>query len=433
MRVALYARVSTEEQAKHGISIEEQIEDLRKWADANGHLIVGEYPDKGVSARKMPSKRPMLQELLQDIPAKKIELIAFIRLDRWSRNVKGYYQVQDVLDKYGVAWVAIFEQYETLTSQGRFVTNLMLSISEAEADRTGEKIKTALAYKVDKGEYIGGAFPYGYIPEGKALVPDPEKADTVRELFQRYLAGESYYQLAAYMDGITGKRWQFRYIRRILCNRIYIGEFHDNLSFCEPIIDKATFDAVQARIGARAVRHNPTGRVYIFSGLLRCECCNTMLSGWTRRDVVYYRCGEALQYRRCEHTKSIREDVLELWLLEHIADELDAYTAKYTVKAKNKQPRDDAAVKRKLDRLKDLYLDELITKEQYKADREKLLAQLDTQKPTQPMPDEIKKQFSGDFRSVYSSLSRQQKAAFWKGTIDTIFLDAENKPRIIFR
>ena len=433
MRVALYARVSTEEQVKHGISIDAQVAALHKWAEDNDHEIIGEYIDNGVSARKSPSKRPELQRLLLDFPAKRTELVAFVRLDRWTRNVKGYYQVQDVLDKYKVSWVAIQEDYETVTASGRMKVNIMLSVAENEADRTSERIKTALAYKVDKGEYIGGAFPYGYIPDGKSLVPDPEKADTIRELFQRYLAGESYYQLAAYMDGITGKRWQFRYIRRILCNRIYIGEFHDNLTFCEPIIDKSTFDAVQARIGARAVRHNPTGRVYIFSGLLRCECCNTMLSGWTRRDIVYYRCGEALQYRRCEHTRSIREDVLELWLLEHIADEIDAYTAKYTVKAKNKQPRDDAAVKRKLDRLKDLYLDELITKEQYKADREKLLAQLDAQKPTQTMYDDIKKQFSGDFRSVYSSLSRQQKAAFWKGTIDTIFLDAENKPRIIFR
>ena len=161
MRVALYARVSTEEQVRRGISIEAQLAALEDWAKREGHAVVDRYVDNGISARKPPSKRPELQRLLRDLPERKIELVAFCKLDRWTRNVKGYYQVQDVLDRHKVAWIAIHEDYETLTASGRMKVNIMLSVAENEADRTSERIKAVFDHKVALGQPITNALPLG--------------------------------------------------------------------------------------------------------------------------------------------------------------------------------------------------------------------------------------------------------------------------------
>ena len=435
MRVALYERVSTEEQARHGISIEAQSAALHKWAAINGHEIVGEYVDNGVSARKMPSKRPALQRLLNDITAKKVALIAFCKLDRWTRNVKGYYQVQDILDQHKVAWIAIQEDYETITASGRFKVNIMLSVAENEADRTSERIKTVFEHKIEKGEIAGGKPSFGYMVENKRLVPNPETADIAREMFRHYLDTASYYDTARYLHSQTGMQWEYHYVRRCLSNRVYVGEYRSNANYCEPLIDHATFDAAQELMKKRTVRHNPTNRVYLFSGIVRCSCCGHAMVGFAlpkkNGDDYYYRCSAGMIYRRCEHTHSMREERLERWLLDNVAEKLDEYKAQYTFTPKTK-PNDNAKIKRKLEKLKELFINDLISIEQYKADR----AELESQIVTETAPPDfsaLQAHFSKDFRTVYHTFSREQRQMFWRGVIDRIDLDADNKPHIIFR
>lgn len=427
--------MSTEEQVRHGISIEAQSAALHKWAKENGHEIVGEYIDNGVSARKMPSKRPQLQRLLHDLPINKTELVAFVRLDRWTRNVKGYYQVQDILDKYKVAWQAIQEDYETVTASGRMKVNIMLSVAENEADRTSERIKAVFEHKIEKGEFTGGRPPLGFMVQDKHLVPNPETVETAREMFQHYLDTASYYDTARFLHSKTGLLWEYHFIRRCLSNRLYVGEYRSNAKYCEAIIDRKTFDAAQELMKSRSIRHNPTSRVYLFSGIIRCDCCGHAMVGFSlpkpNGQDYYYRCHEAAIYRRCVHTHSIREERLERWLLDNVAEALDEYTAKYTI-AEKKKPQDNAKIRRKLERLKDLYLNDMLTLEQYKKDRAELEAQIveETKVPDYSM---IRQQFTGNFRSVYNKLTREQKRTFWHSTIESIILDAENIPRISFR
>lgn len=435
MRVALYQRVSTEEQAKHGISIEAQDAALRKWAEVNEHEIVGVYIDNGVSARKMPSKRPALQKLLHDIPENKTELIAFTKLDRWTRNVKGYYQVQDILDRNKVAWIAVQEDYETITASGRFKVNIMLSVAENEADRTSERIKAVFEHKIEKGEFTGGRPPLGFMIEGKKLVPNPETIETARQMFRHYLDTASYYDTARYLHDKTGMMWEYHYLRRCLSNRLYVGEYRSNANYCEPIIERAVFDSVQALMKSRSVRHNQTSRMYLFSGIIRCECCGHAMTAFSlpkkHGQDYYYRCHEAALYHRCYHTHAIREERLERWLLDNVAEKLDEYTAQYTITAKQK-PHDNAKIRRKLEKLKELYLNDLLSLEQYRKDRAELEAQILDETA---LPDfaQLREQFAGNFRSVYKGLTRKQKQLFWRSTIENITLDADNKPRISFR
>lgn len=408
---------------------------LRKWADAHGHVIVGEYIDNGVSARKSPSKRPELQRLLGDLPAKETELVAFCKLDRWTRNVKGYYQVQEVLDKNKVAWIAIQEDYETITASGRFKVNIMLSVAENEADRTSERIKSVFEHKVEKGEFLGGRAPLGYMADGKKLVPNPDTVEIAREMFRRYLDTGSYYDVARFLHAQTGAMWEYHYLRRCLKNTMYTGKYRDNENYCEPIIDRATFDAVQKLMKQRSVRHNSTSRVYLFSGLVRCACCGHAMTGFSlpkpSGQDYYYRCHEAVLYHRCVHAHSIREERLERWLLDNVASELDEWSAQYKLTSKTK-PADNAKIRRKIEKLKTLFLEDLISLEQYKADRAELEAQI-VEKVEAPDLSVFQEQFAGDFRSVYNTLTRRQRYAFWHNAIDRITLDADNNPHIIFR
>ena len=175
-RAALYIRVSTEEQARHGLSLEDQKNNLTQFSKSHGMKIAGIYEDAGISARKPYKKRPALLRLLEDCKAGKIDLILFIKLDRWFRNVGNYYAVQEILDQYNVSWQATQEDYETTTASGRLKVNIMLSVAQDEADRTSERIKFVFEGKRARLEPLTGNIPFGYKIEGKAFKKDESKA-----------------------------------------------------------------------------------------------------------------------------------------------------------------------------------------------------------------------------------------------------------------
>ena len=162
-RAALYIRVSSEEQARHGYSLAEQEYDLRRYAEQHGYSIVGLYADEGASARKALSRRKGLQRLLEDVQTDAIDIIVFKCLDRWFRNVRDYYVVQDILDQHGVLWECSQEKiFNTTTTNGRLMLNLKLSLAQHESDQTGDRIKYVFEGRLREGKAISGRFPIGY-------------------------------------------------------------------------------------------------------------------------------------------------------------------------------------------------------------------------------------------------------------------------------
>ena len=186
MHVAIYVRVSTQEQKQHGISVGAQETACREWVQEHGHHLAGVYNDAGLSARAKYTKRRAMLQLIEDIQAGKVELIIFTKLDRWFRNVADYYEVQAILEQHGVKWRAIQEDYETETASGRFKVNIMLAVAQDEADRTSERIKSAADYKRAKGEAVGRA-PIGYIIKDKRFEIDPKTEPAMRAFFDAYL------------------------------------------------------------------------------------------------------------------------------------------------------------------------------------------------------------------------------------------------------
>ena len=415
MRVALYARVSTEEQVRHGLSIDAQIESLRSWA--KDHEVVGEYIDEGISARKAPSKRPELQRLLADIPRLKIELIAFTKLDRWSRNVKGYYQIQDTLDRNGTAWIATQEDYETITAGGRFKTNIMLSVAENEADRTGERIKAVYAHKVALGQPINGSLPLGLRIEGKSIVPD-EYAPAVADAFRTYAETGSR-NAAQQAIAAHGKRLCLNAIAKLLKNRLYIGEYRDNPNYCQPIIDRDLFFRVQHDIASRSTKGSPSGRVYLFSGVIFCGECGRHLAAVYNSGITYYRCPksyESLHY--CSNRKYYREDQIEEAVTNAIAEAVKGIST--TVKPRKKKPSNKAAIEAKLARLRELYLDGDIPKDQYKLRRDELAAQI---RPAEIVKEKVV--IGDNFRQEYADLPAEKKKTFLRSVIDKVVINPD--------
>lgn len=400
MRVALYERVSTEEQSLHGLSIEAQKAALEQWAE--GKTIVGHYTDLGISARKPIAKRPELQRLLRDCEAGKVDLICFTRLDRWTRNIREYYKAQDILDAHGVAWRALQEDYETETAAGRLKVNIMLAVAQDEADRTSERIKAVFARKKEKGLVPSGTAPFGVVNVGGVLQPS-EDAQRVRDLFDVFINFRSTNEVMRQSERVLGKPMTGTGIRYLLRNKTYVQA---------GVVDKATFDKVQEILSVRATRNERSGREYIFAWLMVCPVCGRSMTShrWTykEKDYIYYRCYSHQMNKQCPYNKSIREDKVEEFLLKRLGVLIEDYNVE--VKQKQQARPNPAAIKSRMDKLTDLYLSDTITKEDYLARYEPLKNALkDAENAPKPVPAEV----VTDFTASYESFSRAARKAFW--------------------
>ena len=444
-RAALYIRVSTEEQAKQGYSIPAQREDLEGYARRNGLAVAGVFVDEGKSARKRYTSRPAFMQMLEMVKAGEIDVILFIKLDRWFRSIADYYEVQKILDAHNVAWKTTQEDYDTETTNGRMYINIRLTIAQDEADRTSDRIKFVFENKVAHGEAIFGCTPLGLKVEDKHIVPDPETAPIVRELFRHYEAHRSISRAVREVGDQFGRVLWLDGTRRMLANPLYKGLYRGNPAYCEPLIPPEEFDRVQELLKERSIRHNQTGRVYLFSGLLVCTECGRKMAGryaTTKRkehnwEYHLYRCPTAMQYHRCPHRKEVNEAKLEEWLLEHIRLELDAYQIQWEVayaSAPATPKVDRAAILRKLEKLKQLYINDYISLEEYQTDYQRYSEKLKAEPAERARPDfeRLRTYLSQDFQMVYSDMTLFQRRDFWHSIIKKILLNEDNSPQIIF-
>lgn len=441
-KVALYSRVSTEEQALHGYSIEKQIHDLKEYAKNHNYIIVDIYTDEGISARKNFNKRKEFIRLLEDVRQKKFELILFTKLDRWFRNISDYYKVQDILEKYNVNWKTIYENYDTSTSSGRLHINIMLSVAQDEADKTSERIKKVFESKIEKGEAITGIQPFGYKIVDKKVVIDEEKADIVRDLFNYYEASRSIHATYKYYMQTYHDKCSYSKIASIFRKEIYIGKYKDNSNYCEAIITKEQFERVQALPHSSFVRENSTNRIYIFSSLVTCKECNHKMNGMlqrtTKSEYYAYRCRRAASYHLCTHRKSIREDIIESYLIDNLETLVKEYVINVELAEKQKKAKqnsiDKSAIKRKLSKLKELYVNDLINLEEYKVDYAKyqeLLKEADTEQKQRDL-SALKEFINSDYQQLYADLTRKEKQIFWREVVSEIVIDEENCISIFF-
>lgn len=449
LRVALYIRVSTEEQALHGYSLQAQEEALVKYAEEQGFKIIRIYRDEGNSARKPALKRPVMQELLEDVRAGQIDRILFIKLDRWFRNVREYHSVQAILDQYNVAWQATMEDYNTATADGRLKVNIMLSVAENESDRTSERIKFVFNSKVARGETFlsDRILPFGYKAEVingvRKVVKDPDTAHIVEDFFRIAIA----YSVAKASRDVNEKYNISRSHKlwwTMSKTEMYSGTYRGIENYCEPYISKEDFAYINDR--NNVVRKTKDNRIYLFSGMLFCPLCGRRLAGkYTHSrsgvDYLYYRC-QGTTDSTCSY-RTISQRVIEKYLLANVRAELEKVSLASEVKAAEpktaKKKTNTDKLNERLRRLNVAYFAETITDEEYNEQTKEIKQQLDKAKKEeveqeQPLDVEAIKAFlETDFETIYATLEQEEKRRLWRSIIAEIYIDGKRvtgfKPR----
>lgn len=413
MKVFLYMRVSSEEQAKHGYSLDAQYEALVDFCKRNNHVILGVYKDEGISGRKPYTKRPAMVQLLTDLEAVKPDMILFTKLDRWFRNIKEYYKVQDILDRNKVDWKAIHEEYDTSTASGRLYVNIKLSIAQDEADRTSERIKDIQDQLVAKGQVLGGKVPLGYKIVDKHVVFG-DNIHITKEAVDHYLLHQSLYATTRYVNETYGMRYTPTHIKELLQNTLLKGEYRNNPNFCEPLIDKDTWNALQALIG-RNIKH-ASYRTFLFTGMLSCPVCGRKLGGCATTKN-YYRCVRHT-HGDCDFNRYVSEEKIEKWLLENVEENF-----KVNVTMKPKAKTDDPQKYRdRLKRLNEMYLMGNITQAEYKtksADLQQKIAELSKIAPLKTQ------NFASNWHDLYRELDAEHRRSFWHNLIQEIAINEQ--------
>lgn len=450
IKAALYLRVSSDRQAKEGDSIPAQRDALRKYANEKAYIISGEYVDDGVSGTK--ADRDELTRLLDDVKSGKVDLILVTKLDRLYRSIKHYLNMMEILDRYNVGWTAIWEPiYDTTTPQGRLIVNQMMSIAQFEAENTGARIRQVQAYKLTQKEVISGSTPPGYSIKDKHLVPNQD-APNVVTAFEIYARTGNLNETMLQTSGLSGIPRSKPPIKRMLKNTLYIG-IHPTGGdgFCEPIISESLFADVQRKLDMNI--KSSQKNTYIFSGLIRCAECGHAYGANTRRRkrgagelkiIPQYRCSWHFNFKpaKCENTKVVTESVLEKYLIGNLSEMMNGAILDFEAQAAPVRGRSAQieALQKKAGRLKELFVNELITIDEYKADREmyaKQIESLQAKQQTAPGADnaviERMQALSRlDISGIYNDLTIEERRRFWRGIIRTVWVGKDRSIRVEF-
>lgn len=447
IRAALYIRVSTEEQVREGYSVEAQRDNLKRYAKNKGYSVVGVYADEGITARKKYTNRKEFMRLLDDVEAGKIDIILFIKLDRWFRNVGDYYKIQEILERNNVGWTATTENYDTTTANGRLYVNIRLAVAQDESDRTSERIKFVFEKKVADGEAIWGLAPFGYKVENKKVVIDEDLYPIVVDIFEAFIKLRSVNSVCVYINEKYGTHYSYNIFKRILRDNtdFYYGTYRNNTSYCPPYLSKAQYEIIrEISDSTTTIRSSGKKYDYIFSGLLECGYCGRRLvgGGSTRKDngkAYYgYRC---TGYRGGTCSNRISELKVESLLFAALEDEVKKYKVDYEIKQKKKKPAyiNKSSIEKKIARLRNLYLNEVIEIDDYTVEYRKLQDKLrEYEESINKVEDNkdftaLDNLLKSDFKEIYNNLSNIDKRTLWHSVIKRIIVKDKQIQEIIFK
>lgn len=278
MTVALYCRVSTDEQAQQGFSIENQHERLKAYCASQGWVDYRLYTDDGYSGTTM--NRPHLQRMIRHIKQGKINTVIVYKLDRLGRKQQDIINMlSDVFEANGVTFKSATEPFDTGTPLGKAMIGILAVFAQLERDTIVERTTVGRRVRTSKGIWHGGRVPFGYTwdKERQELQIAPQQASLVRAVFDYYLMGKSYNWIAEWLAERTSDRTiDHGRIREFLRRPIYMGYMNNAGKLVkgrhEAIISKEVWEKVQGEMESRRDGRTPAS-TYLLSGLMECGLC----------------------------------------------------------------------------------------------------------------------------------------------------------------
>ncbi len=303
IRCAIYTRKSTEEGLEQEFnSLDAQRESGEAFVLSMKHegwtALPEPYDDGGFTGGNMD--RPALKQLMADIERGRIDCVVVYKVDRLSRSLLDFARMMEVFEKHNVSFVSVTQQFNTASSMGRLILNVLLSFAQFERDMISERTSDKMSAARRKGKYVGGRPVLGYEVVDKKLIPLPEEAERVRQIFELYLKmgallptvqelnrrgwiGKRY--VTATGRTIGGKPFNKVSVYNLLSNVAYVGQIKHNDVVYEGehdgIVNRKTFDRVHEQLasngrnGGCKVR-NKHGA--LLRGLLKCGHCDCAMS-----------------------------------------------------------------------------------------------------------------------------------------------------------
>lgn len=333
-RIAIYARVSTEDQAERD-TIEAQLHTCREHAEFLDAQVVAEYRDEGVSGTVPLDERPEGRRLLEAAEEKLFDCVLIYRLDRLAREMTLGLRAFKQLESAGTPVTSVSETWDDSPS-GRFMYREFMNIAELERDLIRDRTTAGRRRRVRSGKYLASRTPYGYeyLPETGQLKPHPEQAEVVRRMFRWALEGLGLMAISERLrdEGIPSPHadrsqweWHISTVHRILTAPRYIGKgtYAGEPMPCPALVDERTFSTVQQVLRRRAKDHpRNVKRLYLLRHLVYCRTCGGRFMGVSAGSLRYYICRTRRTYgRRAGHDGvkwSWRAEELEKMIKRHV-------------------------------------------------------------------------------------------------------------------
>lgn len=256
-KVAIYMRVSTEDQAREGFSLEAQLDKLRKYCESRDMEIYKEYVDEGYSGRN--TRRPKYQEMLGDIEF--WDAIVVHKMDRIHRNQKNFSKMIENLSKHNKHWISMNESYDTSNAMGRFLVDFIARLNQLESEIIGERVKVGMDQKAKTEGWMGNKGPFGYKwdPDNEIMTEDPDKLEIAKKIYEIYDCennGDTHTRAGINMRALAKRvKVSFKIVDNVLHNTFYAG-YHRWDTFLrpismfdlEPLIPIDLFDRVQQKM-----------------------------------------------------------------------------------------------------------------------------------------------------------------------------------------
>ena len=468
----VYIRVSTEDQVREGFSLGEQEEKLLQLCKFKELEVYKVYKDAGISAKDM-EHRPQFQEMLKDMKEGKLNYIVAYKLDRITRSVRDLEELISVLEQYNCFLLCDRDDVNTSTANGRFFVRMLTVLSQLEIEIVSERTKFGLNGAIKSG-HIPGQRPFGYkSAEDKRMVIDNATCRHVEKIFDMYLEGKSFQQIANFFKEnniYPKKNWKDTTIQKIIDNKIYMGDYEqykrigkqENLepivymNVVEPIISRAKWEECQ-RQKERNQRTYTRDRVYTFFQRLKCPNCSRIMkckgSGGTKRKYMYYTCEYCYINFNEDHVEHLLRDFIydlleyDMAVKNFFLPVLEDKTNNIDTTSIDKEIRD---LEKQRDRIKDLYIKGIVEiddfKEDYKLIEDKLanleskkielvnletfnysphelLAERDLEKEKMIRLDTL----NAVFKTKWNGMDKSEKQEFISKFIDTIEIKKDSK------